>query len=46
MQDFLAKRSVGDEGIFVWDNAKVKLISNYDGKKKNPFILLTSFNAG
>lgn len=42
----LAAEKAADEGREVWSRAKVTLVGRYIGEEVNPFILLSSFNAG
>lgn len=42
----LAKHVSADEGISIWDEAIVSEVGNYTGEIRDPFILLSDFNAG
>lgn len=43
----LAKKESADEGEENWDNSSIiNKVGIYTGEKKEPFILLSSFNAG
>lgn len=39
----MAKKIEGDEGSADWDTCPVNKVSDYTGKRKNSFMVLTSF---
>ena len=40
----LARVKAADYGMGVWSLAKIEMLGEYTGKKKKPFIILSSFN--
>lgn len=42
----LAKSKAADEGAEAWSDTSIELIGSYEGTITEPFIILSSFNAG
>ena len=43
---YLAKQVSADEGKEIWNKIPIFIVGEYVGEKKEPFILLSDFNAG
>ena len=42
----IAKSKSADEGKYVWEKAEVLECGEYTGRRTEPFILMSDFNAG